>query len=360
VAEIRIVGNGPVALTCALLLARHWPEPDRILLDAANDPSPGLAQRPLALSVGSHRLLERVAAAPTPAAGIRTVEVALQGRYGRVRMPASDLHADVLGYVVRYQNLLATLESALAQSGVQRVPAGFQERSAVVTIQAGGDPGPHAATRTFGQAALTAETRVQGLAPGTALERFTRQGPLALLPLPEPSRWALVWCAPEALTRERLTMEPERRLHALNVALGSNLSVSAIDDCAVIPLVRRTREPLVQRGAGGVQVWIGNAAQTLHPVAGQGLNLGLRDADQLTQALLHWRIQGEGDAEQALLRYTGLRRRDRSITVALTDGLAEVFTWPLLAPAQSLVMTLLDRSPLLRRGVARRFALGSA
>ena len=360
--EIQIRGNGPVALACGLFLARHWPDPSAITLAVATTPAAWLAQRPLAISLGSRRLIERIARFPVERGPITTVEIALSGRLGRVRIPASDLRSPHLGGVVRHGALVAALESALANSGVRRVTTLLANDAELspqsVVIHADGDPGQQADVREFGQSALLAEISLKGLGRGTALERFTEEGPLAVLPLPESDRWALVWCAPTAITEQRAQADPQARHVALARALGPGLTVHSIENCQVMPLRRRSRGVLVDPDPSRPHVWIGNAAQTLHPVAGQGLNLGLRDAHGLAQRLTEWRLQHNGNASphSALLHYERGRRRDRSTTLRITDALATVFTWPLLGPAQSAVLAAIDVNPTVRQTLARQFA----
>jgi 2-octaprenyl-6-methoxyphenol hydroxylase len=242
-------------------------------------------------------------------------------------------------------------------------------------VHADGDPGAEADVRDFGQSALLAEVRLTGWTQGKALELFTPDGPLAILPLPEPHQWALVWCAPEAVTQQRAQTHGESLRGALTAALRGALSgalsagikVHEIEHCQVMPLRRRAREKLMDPDPSQPQVWIGNAAQTLHPVAGQGLNLGLRDAHELAQTLNHWRVLGgerlpgqyrgsPHGLDHALRQYKRARQNDRAATVRITDTLASVFTVTAIAPIQSVVLAALDLNPQLRRSLARTFA----
>ena len=377
--EIQIRGAGPVGLACALFLARHWPDPSAIEITTAGHAVPGLAHRPLAISAGSRRLIERVAQFPVESGQITTVEVALSDHLGRVRIPAQDLRCARLGNVVRHGVLVECLEAALADSGVRRVVrepnADLQSEPGILLVHADGDPGAEADVRDFGQSALLAEVRLTGWTQGKALELFTPEGPLAILPLPEPHRWALVWCAPDAVTQKRIQAHAETPNEALTEALsgalkgalGTGIKVHEIEHCQVMPLRRRTREKLIDPDPSRPQVWIGNAAQTLHPVAGQGLNLGLRDAHELAQQLSHWRLMGGGNLALAhrtnlqgldhpLRQYERARRNDRATTVSITDTLATIFMATALAPMQSVALAALDLNPALRRALARTFA----
>ena len=377
--EIQIRGAGPVGLACALFLARHWPDPSAIEITTAGHAVPGLAHRPLAISAGSRRLIERVAQFPVESGQITTVEVALSDHLGRVRIPAQDLRCARLGNVVRHGVLVECLEAALADIGVRRVVrepnADLQSEPGILLVHADGDPGAEADVRDFGQSALLAEVRLTGWTQGKALELFTPEGPLAILPLPEPHRWALVWCAPDAVTQQRIQAHAETPNEALTEALsgalkgalGTGIKVHEIEHCQVMPLRRRTREKLIDPDPSRPQVWIGNAAQTLHPVAGQGLNLGLRDAHELAQQLSHWRLMGGGNLALAhrtnlqgldhpLRQYERARRNDRATTVSITDTLATIFMATALAPMQSVALAALDLNPALRRALARTFA----
>jgi len=377
--EIQIRGTGPVGLACALFLARHWPDPGTIEVVSGGHAAPGIARRPLAISAGSRRLIERVARFPVESGQITTVEVALSGHLGRVRIPAQDLRCARLGNVVRHGALVECLEAALLGSGVRRVirepTVDLPSEPGTLLIHADGDPGAEADVRDFGQSALLAEVRMTGWTQGRALELFTPEGPLAILPLPEPNRWALVWCAPEAVTQERIQAHAEPPHEALssalngvlNGALGGGIKVHEIEHCQVMPLRRRTRAKLVDPDPSQPQVWIGNAAQTLHPVAGQGLNLGLRDAHELAQQLSQWRLVRGGNLaatrranfqgpDEPLRKYERARRNDRAATVRITDTLASIFTVTAMAPIQSVVLAALDLNPPLRRSLARTFA----
>lgn len=389
--EIQIRGTGPVGLACALFLARHWPDPGTIEVVSGGHAAPGIARRPLAISAGSRRLIERVARFPVESGQITTVEVALSGHLGRVRIPAQDLRCARLGNVVRHGALVECLEAALLGSGVRRVirepTVDLPSEPGTLLIHADGDPGAEANVRDFGQSALLAEVRMTGWTQGRALELFTPEGPLAILPLPEPNRWALVWCAPEAVTQERIQAHAEPPHEALNEALngaltealssalsgvlngalGKGIKIQEIEHCQVMPLRRRARGKLVDPDPSQPQVWIGNAAQTLHPVAGQGLNLGLRDAHELAQQLSQWRLVRGGNLaatrranfqgpDEPLRKYERARRNDRAATVRITDTLASIFTVTAMAPIQSVVLAALDLNPPLRRSLARTFA----
>lgn len=356
-AAIRIVGTGPVSLLLRGLLARQGFAPDELACDPApGELPPWLAQRAIALSLGSWQLLARVAHPPL-SAPIATVEVTLRGAAGRTRLSASELHAPALGHVVRYEALHHALRKSLPPSPshpstppLLPLPPSLPQ----VTIIADGNPGDDGRSRDFDQAALLATVRVSRPQEGVAYERFTEEGPLALLPLPESGLWSLVWCAPTQVSQDRLGLPATELAALLRQRFGPALgSVEFCDAPQLAPLHRRLRTQVVR----GSEVAIGNAAQALHPVAGQGMNLGFRDAFVLAESLGAARALGAplGDALPAFAR---ARRVDRSATVAVTDTLATLFSAPLLHPLQSLALGALDLAGPARRMLARAFMFG--
>jgi 2-octaprenyl-6-methoxyphenol hydroxylase len=352
----RVVGAGPVALAFALFLVRRGVPARAIALDpspASDAPiPPALAARTLALSHGTRQLLERIAT--PPAAGtIERVEVSLRGHAGRTRIVAADLRVPALGHVVRYGPLVGALrEAARAHRWAEAGDA-----PAPLVVHAEGDAGDDADVREFDQSALLGEVHAPRAAPSlhaTAFERFTPEGPLALLPLPEGGRWALVWCDRAGRCAERREADPQALSAELHGRFGDVLGPLRIDGTlAVAPLARRARRETARDG----EVWIGNAAQSLHPVAGQGLNLGMRDAFELADALAPVQVRGAPLAG-ALATWRRGRRADRSLTIALTDLMAASFTWPLARPLQSPLLAALDAIEPLRRPLAAQLMFG--
>lgn len=188
----------------------------------------------------------------------------------------------------------------------------------------------------------------------TAWERFADNGPLALLP--HGDQLALVWTQSPELAAARLALDDAAFLAELNTQLGQRApQMLAVGPRSSFPLALKT----VNSVAGKRCVLIGNAAQTLHPVAGQGLNLGLRDADTLAQLLLGGHPTDTGAPEQ-LARYARLRRRDAGSVIGFTDGLIALFR-PDFAPlkhARSLGLLALDLIGPARRELARQLVFG--
>ena len=360
--RLRIEGRGPVAIALRLFLVRQGFPVASIVHEAfAARIPPGVAARALALSLGSTHLLSRIVELPG-AAPIRTVDVSLAGRAGRTRFHAADLDSPTLGCVVRYAALHEALFEALRRVEASCPPASPDtarpsppSEAAEILVRADGDSrSPSARTLDFRQTALLAEVVVERDAPGVAFEHFTKEGPLALLPLPEPSRRAVVWCAAPQQTERRAQLAPPAFEAELRAAFGNALGAMRLASGRhQAPLQRR----LAPRDENPRCVAIGNAAQALHSVAGQGLNLGLRDAFELAQELGDALARGE-TLENALARFRRRRFADRAATVGVTDTLARLFQWDALAPIQSVAFDLLDWAAPLRNRFAKTLMFG--
>lgn len=339
--DVLIRGAGPVG--CALALALR-DSGLRIAIQGSFSPKP--AFRPIALSYASRLILERLgvweASATTP---IETVHVSQQEGFGRVRMDAADAGVPALGYVTEYSALLAQLRERCRALIVD------EEMPARCVVHAEG-AAPDAREKRYVQDAVVAQVRTAPAAGVTAFERFTTQGPLALLPFA--GRYAVIWsCRPERAAA--LCAAPEDLfLKELAAAAGGRPGRAlAVDGRAVQPLVLRVQRTRV----GAREVYIGNAAQTLHPVAGQGLNLGLRDAWELSCV-----FNGAADPGDAsvLARYAATRRLDAQTTIRVTDALAGAFLSSnrMLRVARGAALTALDLLPGPRRFFARRMIFG--
>ncbi len=321
--DVAIAGGGPVGCALALALSESALSVARIA-DKAD-----AADRPIALSHGSRLILERLAAWGTVATtAIQTIHVSQQG-FGRTVLRCSDYGLPALGYVVAYSELVANLArrtSAISgsvtgweSSGdgiVLRFAVGGNEarlKSRLLVLADGGLNRDTGRVTQYGQRAIVAEVATERAASGTAWERFTFEGPLALLPFED--RHALVWSATPA-TVDELRGLPEREFLArLRQAFGGKLGeFRSTGPRSTFPLSLRR---------GAIQpahrvLAIGNAAQTLHPVAGQGFNLGLRDAWELARMLLDVAKEEVG-APHLLARFARSRSLDRYAGIGFTD-----------------------------------------
>lgn len=344
--DVLVRGAGPVGCALALALrgSRHT-----VGIAGAAPASPGLrppAFRPIALSYASRLILERLDAwRGLPATPIETIHVSQQGGFGRTVMQAADSGVPALGYVTEYAALLALLQERCRDLLLE----GEAEARCVVHAEGGA---AEAHEKRYAQHAVVAIADTEPASGTLAFERFTPEGPLALLPLQ--GGYAVVWsCRPERAA-ELARCPEDRFLEALAAAAGRRPGKPVqVRSRAVQPLALRVHP--ARRGERAV--YIGNAAQTLHPVAGQGLNLGLRDAWDLSRAFLESEDPGD---ERVLARYAASRSLDARSAIRLTDALAGMFlgTHPIARAARGAALTALDLLPGPRRFFARRMIFG--
>jgi 2-octaprenyl-6-methoxyphenol hydroxylase len=378
--DISISGAGPAGSALALILARHAPAPQRIAvigrhpgIDAeAGLPAPKGDPRTLALNHGSRVLLEQLGAWPAECASIGTVHVSQQGRLGRTLIKHNELGVPRLGSVVAYEGLMAALRRALNASGVSLVSGtpvptlggdrmvfdmGNDSFTSRLSILSDGSR-PKGLERTYQQHAVLTTLRASRPRVGWAFERFTREGPLAILPHPDGGDlYGLVWCCAPATAKRLLALPDDAFVADLQQTFGDRLGALLCQgERHVFPLSMHAGPSVVNART----VAIGNAAQTLHPVAGQGLNLGLRDAAQLGITLAPWLADSDADPEPLLQRYAARRRPDRWLTAGITDFLPRVFSTgnPLVEHAGGLALLSLDISPWLRTPLARHLLQG--
>ncbi|HZV65002.1 MAG TPA: UbiH/UbiF/VisC/COQ6 family ubiquinone biosynthesis hydroxylase [Telluria sp.] len=348
--DAAICGAGPVGLALAALLAKRGMAPARIALVDAKALGQAIADpRSIALSYGSRLLLEEIGAWPLPATAIHQIHVSRRGHFGRSVMDHAEHDLPALGYVTRYGELVAALAGACERAGVTAIRparvAGADEdtggvslrledgralRCALVVQAEGGVFGEQAAKgvqRDYRQTALIARVSVSAPAAHRAYERFTEEGPLALLPQDDADghQYALVWCVRPERAAALLAQDDATFLARLGEAFGTRMGrFTAASARASYPLGLNADARATAR-----TVAIGNAAQTLHPVAGQGLNLGLRDAAVLA------RLLAQGATPAQLAAFGDARDADRKLTVGLTDTMARVFAQP--GPGQALL-----------------------
>jgi len=298
--DILIVGAGPVGVTLALLLANSGLQvrllDRRPLAAQSGDP------RALALSHGARQLLEPLNAWPgRDATPIETIHISQRGGFGRTVMDRAEYGLPALGYVVRYGKLAAALQAQLDPAALiapaeisaiaphsdhvaVTIREGDSERTlhTRLLVHAEGTPGDDVEVkmRDYGQHAVIAEVQPEPAHGQRAWERFTPDGPLALLPLGE--AFSVVFTVSPEQADHLLSLDDAGFLAALQTQFGQRLRFVATGPRARFPLALRLREKLTAER----QVWIGNTAQTLDPVSGQGFNLGLREAWQLGETLL--------------------------------------------------------------------------
>jgi len=366
--DVAISGAGPVG--CALALALAGAGRSVLLVESRPAVTGAGPLRPIALSHASRLILQRAGAwGAFPSTPIAEIDVSQAGMPGRTRFTATDAGLPELGHVASYASLsqaMAALAASRATNArfdceiesVNATPASLrvalstgEECDAACLVHAEGAADGMSEKR-YGQHALVAEIAVLPGSRNCAWERFTAEGPLALLP--HEGRYAAVWGATPARIAALEAADEEQFLRELQAAFGDRAGrFVRVQGRWSVPLALRRR----RRRIDGRQVYVGNAAQTLHPVAGQGLNLGLRDAWELFRGIST--IADAGDAA-ALARFNARRRLDTETTIRATDLLATLFagTNPLAGAARGAAMVALDACAPARRFFARRMVFG--
>ena len=376
--DIAIAGAGPVGMATAAMLIQRGMQPSRIaLIDAKSPADAEKDPRSIALSQGSRQLLEQVSAWTSSGTPITEIHVSRRGSFGRTLIEAAAYGLPALGYVCRYGSVVRALDAALADKDIRMLrPARlthFTETNEQVQLQMDDGSSVHAALlvqaegglygtqtararqRDYQQTAIIAQVQADAAPPGRAFERFTAEGPLALLPQDE--SYSLVWCVRPDTAEKLLALNDASFLRALQQAFGQRVGTfTSISARHAYPLGLNALDSTAD-SATARTVAIGNAAQTLHPVAGQGLNLGLRDAAVLAAQL------ARDPSPASLARFIRERRNDRSTTVRLTDLMARVFaSGPDRSLSQGMLgafLGLVDVLPPAKRWLAAQMMYGS-
>ena len=388
--DVAIVGAGPVGLALAGWLANTWGEhANRIaIFDAKPLDLAACDPRILALSDATRLRLANLGF-PANATPIHHIHVSQQSRFGQVRMSADELGLKALGWTVRYGDLVQCLSASLEQRGVKifrptnvkHAQPGAIHPQEVLELDDGtqytvnlrvdaegglyGDADERDRVVDYAQWALVSEVTLQvepSLLHGgntLAFERFTSEGPLALLPISADQRkYSLVWCAPLNQVERRLACSDAELSAELRRQFGRRIAVAHIGPRKSFPLGMNWREKLVQ----GRRVAIGNAAQILHPVAGQGLNLGLRDAAELFRHIDPQIVAQEHRLGTALDEFQRSRVVDRQAVVKITDWMVKGFSNhnALLGAGRQMALNVMEFTPLLRRQFAELMLFGLA
>ena len=379
--DVAIVGGGPVGASLAAGLEGLGLEV--VVLEARGKletPDP----RAIALSEGSRLILQRLGVWDALAEGahpkatpIETIHVSQRGGFGRAELKARDMDVPALGYVAEYGDLYAVLARRMTGSGARVLTGARVTRAGatsaygmvnfaregrehlltarLVVLSEGGKalPPDLRQDKDYGQSAVVCSVRTAQPHGRRAYERFTPEGPIALLPLGE--EYALVWTTPAARVEERLALADAAFLAQLQAAFGDRQGrFLAAGPRAAFPL----KLSLAKESPSHRLVRIGNAAHVLHPVAGQGFNLGLRDAWKLAEAIADLPREKLGSA--ALAGYASQRRFDIVGGSFMTDLLVAGFSndLPVLSQARGLALAALDLLPPLKTQFARKMMFG--
>jgi 2-octaprenyl-6-methoxyphenol hydroxylase len=375
--DVAIVGAGPVGATVAALCARDGLAIE--VFEARGKPTDDA--RTLALSHASREMLDSVRAWPaTGTTPIDSIHISQKGGPGRTLLEAAEQGLPALGYTVSFAALNASLAKRLGEVGVPirygesceditldaqaarlRFGSGREVAARLLVLADGGAnvsriPGIVFREKDYEQRAVVGKVTADRPHGGRAYERFTPQGPVALLPVG--GQFALVYTASPKEAERLLALDDGAFLSELQSHFGDRAGrFTSVAARASFPLkLRAINTPVASH-----TVIVGNAAQSLHPIAGQGLNLGLRDAASLA-AVIESCTAAQIGSDGMLEAYRVSRARDTSRGVAFTDLLASVFgdsrrlpTW-----GRGLALTVLDIFPPARRALAERMIHGAS
>lgn len=385
--DVVIVGGGLVGASLACALGDSGLKIAVVEAVPPGDPGqPSYDDRTIALAYSSRRIFEGIGVwdsiAMRSACPIEHIHISDRGKFGFTRLHAKDMNIEALGYVAETRALGAALYEVL--SGLNNVtlicPAevtdiDIHEGLATLSLEHGNksqtiktrlavaaDGGDSPLRRAVGieadKHAYDQTAVVANVTPGrdhgnVAYERFTLTGPLALLPIPE-KRCAVVWSTATDNVDTILGWDDETYLAELQKRFGDRLGkFSRAGKRFAYPLVlTRVSQPVVER-----VVLIGNAAHTVHPVAGQGFNLGLRDVATLAQVIVDAGRAGQDFGSlDVLASYASWRQRDNKRVASFTDGLIQMFSndYLPLVVLRNLGLTFVDFFPGLKRTFIKR------
>jgi 2-octaprenyl-6-methoxyphenol hydroxylase len=348
--NVVIVGGGPVGACLALLLAKQGIAVT--VLEARRQGASDNEARALALSYGSRRILDNLGVwvnLSKDATAINTIHVSQKGSVGRSRLHAHDYKQEALGYVLSYGTLSKALDIAI--SGESNVNFIFEApadhithtnkyasvtythygkshtlSSRLIVLADGGRSlddiaGLVKETKEYGHDALISKVRAEMPHNNIAYERFTANGPMALLPNGERD-FSLVWTGKKEYVNQLLILNDAEFLSQLHEQFGDRVGqFLGVEKRMAFPL---KLSQLITTNTPHLAV-IGNAAQTMHPVAGQGFNVGMRDAESLALHIISASPEDFG-GHQMLTDYLASRQSDSKNGLLFTDFLVNIFS----------------------------------
>ena len=378
--DVAIVGGGMVGASFALALRATKLRTlliESVPPDSASQPS--FDERTTALGNGSRQIFESLgvwSAMAPEAAPIRSIHVSDAGRFGVARLDATEQGLAAFGYVVPNRTIGRVLWQALRESSNLTLAVPAQVRAATLREDAvlldleGADSGVRASVAVaadgagsvlrasagieadvedYEQVAIVVNVVTDRPNKGDAFERFTPSGPLAVLPV-SGGGYTVVWAVRPARAAELMALDEPAFAQELLSVFGWRVG-------RFTRIGTRHRYPLALSRAAetvaGRVVLIGNAAQALHPVAGQGFNLGLRDAATLAEMLTG--ASAAPDFAELLTRFAAWRAEDRQGVTRFTDGLVKLFgsELPGLGLVRNFGLLLFDMSPAAKRALSR-------
>ena len=388
--DVIIVGGGMTGASLALLLKPAIEQGLKVALIEAHAASaqqvsqPSFDDRTTALSLSTQRIFSKIGVWPNmagQACAIKHIQVSQQKQLGRIRLHAQDSQVEAMGYVLENRIMGQQLMSAMlkipqltlftpAQVTSYKVDAKGAQLTILQqdqTIELQGDLvvladgansegcrqlGISQRRHDYGQNAVVCNVSFDRSHDNWAFERFTMQGPMALLPMTA-NRFALVWCMGKEQSQQYLDMNDDAFQQALQQAVGHKLGrVIRSGERFSYPLSLVVAQEQIRRHV----VVLGNAAHAMHPVAGQGFNLALRDTQALAKQISeHWPDHSIGSLD-VLNRYLFSQIKDQKITIGLSDGLPKAFTqsgtgWSLL---RAMGMSVMDVTPVAKKLFTRQ------
>jgi 2-octaprenyl-6-methoxyphenol hydroxylase len=393
-APIIIVGGGPVGATLALLLAKLG-----INVTVLETRKAGAAHgenRALALSYGSQRILDKLGlwgALAAEATAINTIHVSQKGSIGRTQLHATDYKQDALGYVLSYGALSAALDVAVSkldhshdgaihylfEASAESIThteteasvrykhdgAMLHTQAPLVVLADGGRSldaiaGLTRQTKEYGHDALITKVRAELPHNNVAYERFTAQGPMALLPNGQHD-FSLVWTGKKSYIEPIMNLNDAEFLAQFHAQFGDRVGTFlSVEKRMSFPLkLSQLQANNTEMSATPHLVVIGNAAQTMHPVAGQGFNVGLRDAESLALHIASATTASLGSAAM-LGAYQASRKQDTKGGLLFTDFLVNLFSNDILgiSALRGAGLGLLDTVPPLKQFLVRKMSFG--
>ncbi|PCI18572.1 MAG: 2-octaprenyl-6-methoxyphenyl hydroxylase [Piscirickettsiaceae bacterium] len=386
--DVIIIGGGMVGGSLALALSRSAL---RVAIveakHVAEKKSDSAGKRAIALSWGSRCLLEQLNVwqqLNDVAMPIRHIHVSDRGHFGKTRLSAKAQQVDALGYVVEASQIEMVVTDCIASADIDMLcPAMLtdyvtSQHGVDVTIELNGkaktlsckvlvgSDGGLSKVRQLGsfelkeyaydQQAITALIKVESDVQDVAYERFTSEGPIAMLPHFD-GLYSLVWTMPSALAQTVMGLSEDEFLNRLQLRFGQWLGGLELSGSRqTFPLsLSYVADNIAER-----VVLIGNAAHQLHPVAGQGFNLGLRDAAMLADVFMSQ--QQDVGANAVLDTYAQRRKTDQSLITGFTDNIIKLFSTDntLFSVVRNSGLLMLDKVPVLKNQFARQsMGLGS-
>jgi 2-octaprenyl-6-methoxyphenol hydroxylase len=329
--------------------------------------------RALALSAGTICLLQALNAwegIKSKATAIKTIHISDKGHFGKARLSAKKQNVDALGYVISARDIESHIAELVAQSKIKQIsPARVtglisgsefinislkqQDKSSTLTAKllVGADGGQSSVRKLleipqqvteYGQTALVSAIKTSIPHNNIAFERFTSSGPLAILPTTN-GECSVVWTRTHEEAENLQFMSESDFIEQLQDCFGYQLgTISLAAPRRAFPLSLIRAESMVS----GRAVIIGNAVHQLHPVAGQGFNLGIRDVVQLAEGLIKQQKADIGGSE-FLTNYANLRQQDHNKTIAFTDNTVKIFStdWLPISAARSIGLSVMDHIP---------------